>query len=231
MPVFQCPLCGNEQGIPHLAVSEVYTIMRCGACGALSTYPMPPRDKLHALYNQRYYGGSQASRFRSRAADAAQQLFRWCRALTLQRRLGTLQGRRVLDIGCDRGTTLAWLQRWGADVHGVQLSAPAAAMAAARVGERRIFVGELADAAYPDAWFDCITLWHVLEHVPHPPALLREIRRILKPGGLVYIEVPNAGGWSARTCGRHWLAYDVPKHLVHFTPDTLQAAVARAAGG
>ena len=123
---------------------------------------------------------------------------------------------------------LSWLQRWGAEVYGVQVSRPAAEAAAQRIGAQRVFVGELAEAAYPDAWFDCVTLWHVLEHVPDPVALLREIRRVMKPDGVVYVEVPNAGGWSAGVFGRHWLGLDVPKHLVHFTPVSLLAVASQA---
>ena len=139
-----------------------------------------------------------------------------------------MAGRRVLDVGCGRGYTLRWLQRWGADVSGTQLSEPAAVRARGLLGKGRVFVGELADARYPARGFDCVMLWHVLEHVPDPVSLLREIARILKPDGLVYIEVPNAGGWSARRLGRHWLAYDIPRHLVHFTPKTLERAMAAA---
>jgi SAM-dependent methyltransferase len=134
-----------------------------------------------------------------------------------------------LDIGCGRGYTLAWLARWGADVYGTQLSATAAETAKQLIGTDRVFVGELSEAGFADQRFDAVTLWHVLEHTPDPLAVLREVSRILKPTGLLYIEVPNAGGWSARTFGRHWLAYDVPKHLMHFTPKTLEAT-ARQAG-
>ena len=227
-PTFQCPLCQSDQG--HVEqVIQAYRLVRCAACGGLSTFPIPGADALHALYDQSYYQGPEAARFTHPLADAVQRMFRWVRANAIRRRFGgTLRGRRILDIGCERGAMLAWLQRWGAEVDGVQISEPAAAVAAQSIGADRVWVGELAAANYPEASFDHVTLWHVLEHVPDPVALLREIRRILKPGGAAYVEVPNAGGWSARHFGAAWLAYDVPRHLVHFTPSVLQAVAQRA---
>jgi SAM-dependent methyltransferase len=180
------------------------------------------------MYDNGYYSGPAAARFRAGPAEQIVRFFRWRRADMLRRRMRGVRGRRVLDVGCGRGDTLAWLQRWGADVYGTQISRAAAQVARDLVGPDRIFVGELADAAYPDASFDCVTLWHVLEHVATPLPLLREIGRILRPGGFVYIEVPNAGGWAARRFRHHWLAYDVPKHLFHFCPRTLRALGRRA---
>lgn len=225
---FQCPLCRGERGVVEQTV-QAYRLIRCADCAGLSTFPIPHEEALRALYDESYYQGPEAARFSHPAADAMHRFFRWIRARMIRHRLGgTLQGRRILDIGCERGAMLAWLQRWGADVAGVQISKPAAAAAARRIGPERVWVGDLASAGYPEESFDCVTLWHVLEHVPDPVALLCEVRRILKPGGIVYVEVPNAGGWSARVCGASWLAYDVPRHLVHFSPAVLQAVTRRA---
>lgn len=225
--MFQCPLCSGPPGTCRADFGE-YQVVECAGCGQLSTFPFPSAETLRALYDTGYYSGPAAARFRSRAAESVVRFFRWRRAVMLRRRMHGVRGRRILDIGCGRGDTLAWLQRWGADVHGTQVSTTAAQVARDLVGDTHIFVGELADAAYPDASFDCVTLWHVLEHVPEPLALMKEIRRVLRPGGLLYVEVPNAGGWAARRFRHHWLAYDVPKHLFHFSPETLQALAGKA---
>lgn len=226
--MFQCPVCSGRSGSRRAEFGN-YQVVECAGCGLLSTSPFPSPEALRGLYDTGYYTGPAAARFRLGAAEQVVRFFRRRRAAMLRRRMGgDVHGRRVLDIGCGRGDTLAWLQRWGADVHGTQVSATAAQVARQLVGDDRIFAGDLADAAYPDASFDCVTLWHVLEHVPAPLSLLKEIRRILKPGGFVYIEVPNAGGWAARRFGHHWLAYDVPKHLLHFTPRSLRTIAAQA---
>ena len=226
--MFQCPACSAHESICRAEFGP-YRVLECAGCGLLSTSPFPSPDTLRALYDSGYYSGPAAARFRVGAAEHVVRFFRRRRASMLRRRLGgDVRGRRVLDIGCGRGDTLAWLQRWGADVHGTQVSTSAAQVARELVGSDRIFAGDLADAAYPAASFDCVTLWHVLEHVPQPLPLLHEIRRILKPGGFVYIEVPNTGGWAARRFRHHWLAYDVPKHLFHFTPRSLKALARQA---
>ena len=220
--MFQCPLCSGPPGACRADFGE-YQVIECARCGQVSTFPFPSPDTLRALYDTGYYAGPAAARFRSGAAESVVRFFRRRRAAMLRRRMRGVRGRRILDVGCGRGDTLAWLQRWGADVHGTQVSATAAQVARDLIGHERIFVGDLADAGYADASFDCVTLWHVLEHVPDPLALLKEVRRILRPDGFVYIEVPNAGGWAARRFGHRWLAYDVPKHLFHFSPRTLTA--------
>lgn len=225
--MFQCPLCSGPPGACRADFGE-YEVIECARCGQLSTFPFPSPDALRALYDTGYYSGPAAARFRVGAAERVVRFFRWRRAAMLRRRMHGVRGRRVLDVGCGRGDTLAWLQRWGADVHGTQVSATAAQVARDLIGHDRIFVGELADAGYPDASFDCVTLWHVLEHVSDPLSLLKEIQRILRPDGLLYIEVPNAGGWAARRFRHHWLAYDVPKHLFHFSPETLKALAGKA---
>ena len=225
--MFQCPLCSGPPGSCRADFGE-YQVIECARCGQLSTSPFPSPDTLRALYDTGYYSSPSAARFRVGAAERIVRFFRWRRATMLKRRMRGVRGRRVLDVGCGRGDTLAWLQRWGADVHGTQVSRTAAQVARDLIGHDRVFVGELADARYPDASFDCVTVWHVLEHVAEPLSLLEEIRRILRPNGFAYIEVPNAGGWAARRFGHHWLAYDVPKHLFHFSPATLEALADRA---
>jgi SAM-dependent methyltransferase len=69
--------------------------------------------------------------------------------------------------------------------------------------------------------FDAVTLWHSLEHLHQPIDVLRNIRRLLAPGGICVLAVPNAGSPQARRDGASWFGYDVPRHLWHFTPATL----------
>jgi predicted SAM-dependent methyltransferase len=72
-----------------------------------------------------------------------------------------------------------------------------------------------------------VVCYHVLEHLPDPIGTLTEIRRILRPSGLLLIAVPNIGGLIARICKEHWLGVDVPRHLFHFSPETLKIALSR----
>src|SRR5207302_1742967 len=164
------------------------SVVECARCRLMSTSPPLARDEARRLYSDAYYSGNEAARFRLGVAERAMRAFRRRRARGLARALGGAAGKRILDVGCGRGFTLQELQAHGADVYGTQMSAPAVGVAEALIGAGRVFLGELSDAGYAPASFDCVTLWHVLEHVPRPADLLIEVARVLKPGGLAYIE-------------------------------------------
>jgi 2-polyprenyl-3-methyl-5-hydroxy-6-metoxy-1,4-benzoquinol methylase len=222
---FSCPSCDFTSGSPAVEFGS-RSVVACGRCGLLSTSP-PLDDTTRRRRYDTYYSDERAARFTVPIGELAMRWFRRRRARVIARMLGGVTGKRVLDVGCGRGYTLHTLKSMGADVHGTQLSAPAARAAIDLIGADRIFVGELAEARYPTDAFDCVTLWHVLEHVSRPLETLAEVSRIVTPGGLVYIEVPNAGGWAARTFGADWLAYDIEHHVSHFTPATLVAFARR----
>jgi SAM-dependent methyltransferase len=112
------------------------------------------------------------------------------------------------------------------EVHGVEVSAEAA-----RCGREcydlDICTGGLAEAHYPNSTFDVVTIWDVLEHVHDPTLTLSEMFRILKPGGLAIIRVPNADTWDARLFGPYWVGLDAPRHLYVFSAQTLSALLAK----
>src|SRR5260221_1068588 len=121
---FRCRVCGGDGATPCLAFGEC-RVVECDGCALWSTDP-PMTDEARArTYNVGYYGNVDAARFRSRLAEAVMRWFRRRRARQIASRLGGAQGRRILDVGCGRGYTLAALQRLGADVYGTQLSEPA----------------------------------------------------------------------------------------------------------
>jgi 2-polyprenyl-3-methyl-5-hydroxy-6-metoxy-1,4-benzoquinol methylase len=110
---------------------------------------------------------------------------------------------------------------------GSELNEEAATYARERLG-LPVTTQMVEDAAFPDGEFDLVILWHVLEHVRSPRAMLTEVARILKPGGTLLVAVPNFGSLEARLGGRDWFHLDVPRHLTHFTRATLQHALDNA---
>jgi SAM-dependent methyltransferase len=120
------------------------------------------------------------------------------------------------------------MQRLGWQVNGVELSPQATAHARNVLG-LDVRQGSLEEAGYPDAHFDVVTLWHVLEHLPSPRRTLVEVKRVLKPGGTLICEVPNEHSLQSRLLGKHWFHLDPPRHLYAFSPTTLRRVV-RAAG-
>ncbi len=137
------------------------------------------------------------------------------------------KGARVLDIGCGNGRFLMQMRLAGWEVFGVEPDPKAAAQAVAAGLDVR--VGLVADAKFPAAHFDAVTMSHVLEHLHEPVVSLRECHRILKPGGMISIATPNLASIGHRLFGSDWFALQPPTHLVLFTPDSLRRAL-RSAG-
>lgn len=200
-----------------------FEIARCRGCGFTITTPQP--GDLAAYYPAGYYGTPGGRRFPAIVERMQQRLYahrvRWVEAA-----VGVKPG-RVLDVGCGRGLLLRAFQRRGWEVQGTELSEAAAAYAREVLG-LKVSIGELAGLGFPADHFDVVTLWHVLEHLPDPRLLLAEARRILKPGGVLFLGVPNFGGWEARGCRAGWFHLDVPRHLTHFTREDLKQSLEAA---
>ena len=127
---------------------------------------------------------------------------------------------RILDVGCGPGRLLRSLRDQGWEAHGVDFSPVAVEHAKTKHG-LEVKLGELAAAAYPDSFFDVVVFSHSLEHVYDPVDTLREAHRILKTAGLLLIYVPNAGSFESFVFGKWWVPWEVPRHLFHFTSETM----------
>jgi len=127
----------------------------------------------------------------------------------------------LLDIGCSHGDYLSFLQKAGWEVEGIELD-PQAARHAQEAG-LRVHQGDAEELLerLPSGRYNVVTMWHVLEHLYDPLGALREVYRILKPDGLLLLELPNSASVLARCLGRYWYPLEVPRHLYHFTPTTL----------
>jgi len=134
---------------------------------------------------------------------------------------------RILDVGCGGGSYLYRLKQWGWDTYGVEPSDTGARQAQS-LG-LNVRQGTLQDARYVDSFFDVIRLSNVVEHLPNPIATFREIRRILKPKGLVYLTVPNTRSLVFWLFRENWYALDAPRHVISYSPKTLNV-LAEATG-
>lgn len=153
----------------------------------------------------------------SRPPEATPDAFRW--------RLGQIErrkrGGRLLDVGCGDGRFLAGALQRGWDAHGVDTSPGAIRSARRELGGRAVLT-TLLKASYPAEHFDVVSLFEVLEHLPDVLGHLREIRRILKPEGLVCLSVPNFASLERTVFRRWWAGLDAPRHLQQFTPESLR---------
>ena len=177
-------------------------------------------------YPDAYYGDAREKRFIG-PVEGLQRALYGSRVNLIERTLGRGAG-RVLDVGCGRGFLLDAFRRRGWKVEGTEMSEASSAHAreALRIP---VHLGAIETLSLPDGSFDAVTLWHVLEHVATPGTMLDAIHKVLRPGGILLVSVPNFGSPEARATGAGWFHLDVPRHLVHFTPETLDATL-RASG-
>ena len=195
-------------------------LVECENCGLGSLFPMPTAERIQSFYPAEYYGEPTA-----KFEPLVEYGVRLGAKMRVESLVGDLpSGSKVLDIGCGRGVMLRALLDLGHEAHGVEI-APEAASGADPRAQIRI-APELAKADYEENSFDAVIMWHVLEHLPHPEKTLAEIRRILRPGGRLILAVPNFGSLQSRRTGNHWFHLDLPRHLYHFTPETLQRLLA-----
>lgn len=137
------------------------------------------------------------------------------------------RGGRFLEIGCGAGDHLGAMVELGWDAEGIDVDP--AAVATARARALRVRCGDVGDAGFTEGSFDAIGLSHVIEHVDDPTRLLRDCRRLLRPGGTLVLVTPNAASFGHARYGRAWLSLDPPRHLRLYTPAALERVV-RAAG-
>ena len=200
---------------------DKFVVGFCYNCRLTVTTPMPSTEDLSRYYPQTYYGSGR--RFPHIVEWLLDMLYDFRAA-----RIGA--GRepgKVLDIGCGRGLLLNKLRQRGWDPQGTELSEEAATYARDRL-DLPVTTETLEEAHFPDNEFDLVILWHVLEHVPDPRGTLREVGRVLKPGGTLLVAVPNFGSLETRSAGPGWFHLDVPRHLTHFTFRSLSEALGAA---
>jgi SAM-dependent methyltransferase len=136
------------------------------------------------------------------------------------------EGGSVLEIGCGPGLMLAAFSQRGWKAMGIERNEEVVARVHRMPG---VQITTLPVAELPvEARFDLILMFHVLEHIGDPVQLLRECAKRLVTGGRLIVNVPNFGSWQARFAGTKWLHLDIPRHLVHYTPQTLAATFERA---
>ena len=237
------------------AVPGHYTVVRCRRCGFLYQRPRVRDEHLVACYPDHYPRHQEPSpRMPIKGSPGRQRAARWALAEGLGYEalrdanvsLATkIRGRRLLrrirwscppwtgagrylDVGCGSGGALGVARALGWRVAGIEMDDAAAAKARRFTDE--LHVGDVLTAPFAPGRFDVVTAFHVLEHVPDPVAAARRMLDWLAPGGLLIVEVPNAGGLGARLFGGAWAGLELPRHLSHFTPATLEAVIEKAGG-
>lgn len=219
------PAAGAEILFPAVDYisGETFQVARCRHCAQVVTLPVPA--DIGRYYPAGYYGDKAGRRFPA-PVEWLQQTLYARRAQFVSRQMNGRKG-RVLDIGCGRGLLLRAFQQNGFDVTGTEFSDDACRYAREVLGIP-VRVGLLDQLHFPDNSFDVVVMWHVLEHVSDPRPTLAEVARILRPGGIFLVGVPNFGSAEARLTKSGWFHLDIPRHLSHHTPESLKSALAAA---
>lgn len=229
-----CDLCGSDTSILLYCLTDTahhqpgeFSLRRCLVCDLMYLSPRPTPATIARYYPEDY------NPFRPPVEDERFAIMRWMRRRKLVRRRRVVElyaGRshgHVLDVGCATGLFLNEMARSGWQATGVELTGPAAEFARRRFG-LQVFQGLLTDAPLSPASFDAVTFWDVLEHSFSPKQELAQVARLLRPGGVLALSVPNWASFDRSLFGRHWQGLDAPRHLYVFTRSTLTALLENA---
>lgn len=219
--MIQCPLCGHSttkeilRCPDHLVTREYFTIVECGHCTFRFTSDAPMAENIGKYYASEAYTSLSGKRPTLRAWVRTQ---RQKLAARYVMRHAKLRRGAILDIGCATGDFLDVMKERGWNVSGIEPDEESRTRLIAR-HIPTLPPNEI--STIPDASVDVMTLWHVLEHVHGLQEFGRQLRRIVKPNGVIIIAVPNAEALDARMYASHWHAYELPRHLYHFSRRTL----------
>ena len=229
-----CPLCSSDKisilfdCTDHFVTNETFPVVRCNECGFSFTQDRPEESEAGKYYeSDSYISHSDTSK------GLINKLYRFARNMMVRKKaklvnqVTGLEKGSILDIGSGTGYFASEMKKAGWDAKGIEINEKAREFSISSFG-LEVFDPSQIGKPSPGS-FDCITLWHVLEHFDDPNAYMTEIRRLLKPGGTCIIAVPNSNSYDALHYERYWAAWDVPRHLWHFTPSTFNR-FAKSAG-
>jgi len=222
-----CPACGSVKSADlfyardHLVSGREFIIRKCDVCGMGRTVDPPSESDAGAYYLSEEYISHTDSKH-----TVSDYLYHMARSFMLGRKkklVSLVTGRSsgvLVDIGSGTGYFPAYMQKSGWQATGIEISEAARKYSADRFGLKALSPAEIKDM--PSGTADCITFWHVLEHLYNPDEWLKEVSRILKGDGRCIVALPNFSSTDAAWFGSRWAALDVPRHLWHFTPESVR---------
>lgn len=222
-----CPCCYSTAIYPALSAVDYtvskkrFEIFHCEDCTARFTQHVPDAASIAPYYQSvNYVSHSDTQK------GLVNRLYHFVRNYTLKGKrnlvcnaAGTNTG-TLLDVGAGTGAFANTMKTAGWSVTALEPDSTARANAFNKYGLTLEPPEKLFGLA--DAQFDVITMWHVLEHVHDLHGYLDQFYKLIKPGGKLIIAVPNYTSRDAKAYGEFWAAYDVPRHLYHFSPRSME---------
>ncbi|WP_291847831.1 class I SAM-dependent methyltransferase [Lutibacter sp.] len=186
----------------------------------LETIPKPPMEELDSYYESSEYISHTDSK-----KSIIDKVYQIVKKYTLNKKLKLINSfntetKNLLDVGCGTGDFLATCNSNGWNVVGVEPNQSAKNLARQKISSSSKIHQNIFEIKLER--FDVITLWHVLEHVPDLEEYISQLQKLLKPNGVLVVAVPNYKSFDAIHYKQFWAAYDVPRHLWHFSKKSIQ---------
>ncbi len=221
-----CPVCGSTdihtalEARDHTVSGETYSIWECGSCHLRFTQDVPDETSIAPYYQSDAYVSHSDTR-----RGLVNAVYHQVRRITLQGKRSWVEKETackngdLLDIGAGTGAFLQAMREAGWRVTGLEPDAGARETARRNHGLDLLPSHEL--YSLPENAYDAITLWHVLEHVHDLHGYMDRFHALLRNKGKLFLALPNYLSADAQSYGSAWAAYDVPRHLYHFSPQAL----------
>lgn len=218
----ECPVCKSRSIDPLITVKdhsvsrEEFVIWQCRICSLRFTQDVPDEDSIGAYYQSPDYISHTDTN-----KGLLNKLYKRVRKITLARKADfilskTMSTGKLLDVGAGTGAFADTMKKRGWQVTAIEPDEGARSQA------KNLFQIDLQTPDVlnnlPGGSFDAITLWHVMEHVHQLHDYMETMKRLLRPGGKIFIAVPNYTSMDSDIYKTWWAAYDVPRHLYHFSP-------------
>ena len=226
----QCPVCHSKQiqdafsAKDYTVSSEIFTIVKCTACTHLFTQYIATQNEIGKYYQSENYISHSDTQ-----EGIVNKLYHAVRKRTLagkkdlvQQETGKQQG-KILDIGCGTGAFLNTMKLAGWECIGLEPDDAARKKAIELYNIEPKPSHEIFSLANNE--YDAITMWHVLEHVHQLHEYIAQLKNMLTANGKIFIAVPNYTSYDAQHYATYWAAYDVPRHLYHFSPASMKNLV------
>ena len=218
-----CPLCSSEKislqlRCPdHFKSKELFGLYKCADCGFKFTQDYPEEIEIGKYYESDDYisHDDSAKGFSNKVYRLVRKMMLGKKKRLVEKITGIRKG-KILDIGSGTGYFAGTMKKAGWQVKGIEINKKAREFSISQFGIDAISPDKI--SAVESDSFDCITLWHVLEHFHDPFNYFSDINRLLKPDGLCLVALPNCSSYDSNHFGQYWAAFDVPRHLWHFNP-------------